>query len=337
MATHAEIARRFADEASKPGARLLRTRSSSILVSPLDERNLLSWGTHFVLARIMPGDDGPRSWWLLNGDTYSVSTTRHQGIVRDACQRTGLPLLIVPFSCLREARIDPESITPVDIQPERFDTIEHHARTREDVPEGHQWNARLLPDGRWTWTTHRHWLGASLFRARYTTTNGAAGAARSVTQTAYFLSAFDEQEPRPLYFLCELPQGAEPATVEDALHALKPPEVVAAETAGVACTRQGDVFAIPATLTTRQLPHKRQRRDYVLHLSHTATEVCVTDDGTIYARGILRHAPAEMWRTPEHKRQPMGNRKTWHQIVKNTVPIDGNGNSRAWSRGGNVD
>jgi hypothetical protein len=242
-------------------------------------------------------------------------------------------MLIVPFSCLREARIDPESITPIDIQPESFDTIEHHARTKEDVPEGHQWNARQLTDGRWTWTTYRHWLGASLFRARYTITIGMD----RVTQTAYFLSAFDDQEPRPLYFLCELPQGVQPATVEEALHALKPPEVAAAEAAGLECTRQGDVFAIPTKLTTRRLPPKRQRGAYVLHLSHTATEVCVADNGTTYARGILRHVPARIWRAPEHKRQPMGDRRTWHKIVKNTVPVDGNGNSRAWSRGGNVD
>lgn len=330
MTTHAEIAGRFAEEAGKPGARLLRTQSGSVFVSPYDERNLLSWGTHFVLARIMLNGAGERSWWLLNGDTYSVSTTRHQGIARDACQSTGLPVLIVPFSCLQQARIDPESITPVDISPERFEEIEHHARTQDEIPETYRWQAQQLPDGRWAWTTYRHWLGASVFRATYTTVDLGE-------VTACFLSAFDEQEPRPLYFLCELPQGAEPATVEEALQALKPAEVVAAEATGLACTRQGDVFAIPTTLATRQLPRKRERGACLLNLSHTATEACVTDDGAAYARGILRHAPTQYWRAPEHKRQPMGDRKTWHLIVKNTVPIDDNGNSRAWSRAGNVD
>lgn len=337
MATHAQIASRFADQAGQAGARLLRAQDGSIFVSPRDERNLLSWGTHFVLARIMPDTAGARSWWLLNGDTYSVSTTRHQGIIRGACERTGLPMLIVPFSCLSEARIDPESITPIDIQPARMDTIEHHARTQDEVPETHRWNAHQLPDGRWTWATYRHWLGASVFRASYIPANRTASPAQDATAMACFLSAFDEQESRPHYFLCELPQGAEPATVGQAMQALKPPEVITAESAGLACTRQGDVFAIPAALTTRQLPRKRERGAHVLHLSHKATEVRVTDDGTTYARGILRHAPAQSWRAPEHKRQPMGDRKTWHQLVKNTVPIDGDGNSRAWSRGGNVD
>lgn len=335
MTTHAEIAGRFAEEAGKPGARLLRTQSGSLFVSPHDERNLLSWGSHFVLARIMLTDAGERSWWLLNGDTYSVSTTRHQGIARDACQGTGLPVLIVPFSCLRQARIDPDSIIPVDISPERFEEIEHHVRTRDEVPESYRWQARQEPDGRWAWTSYRHWLGASVFRASYTTWDRTPKGPSEVT--ACFLSAFDEQEPRPLYFLCELPQGAEPATVEEALHALKPPEVAAAEAARLACTRQGDVFAIPTTLATRQLPRKRERGACLLNLSHTATEACVTDDGATYARGILRHAPAQYWRAPEHRRQPMGDRKTWHLIVKNTVPIDANGNSRAWSRAGNVD
>jgi hypothetical protein len=330
MTTHAEIARRFAEEAGKPDARLLRTQSGSVFVSPHNERNLLSWGTHFVLARIMLNQAGERSWWLLNGDTYSVSTTRHQRIAREACQHTGLPVLIVPFSCLRQARIDPETITPVDISAERFETIEHHARTQDEIPETYRWQARQLPDGRWAWTSYRHWLGASVFRATYTT-------ADLGEVTACFLSAFDEQEPRPLYFLAELPQGAEPATVEAAVQTLKPPEVVAAETAGVACTRQGDVFAIPTTLATRQLPRKRERSACLLNLSHTATEACVTDDGATYARGILRHAPTQYWRAPEHKRQPMGDRKTWHLIVKNTVPFDANGNNRAWSRAGNVD
>jgi hypothetical protein len=33
----------------------------------------------------------------------------------------------------------------------------------------------------------------------------------------------------------------------------------------------------------------------------------------------------------------MGDRKTWHLIVKNTVPADQYGDSRSWSLGGRVD
>jgi hypothetical protein len=285
----------------------------------------------------MLDDAGDRSWWLLNGDTYSVSTTRHQAIIREACQRTVLPTLIVPFSCLREARIQRDSIMPVDVQPERFELTTHHAAARERVPEPHRWGARPQPDGRWMWNTNRHWLGAAVFRADYTISDRSRGDGGTGTRTAYFLSAFDEQETRPHYFLCELPPGARPESVTDALDSLKPPEVIAAEAAGLPVTRQGDVFAIPTTVATRRLPRKRERGAHVLHLSHQATEVCVTDDGATYGRGVLRHAPSESWRRPEHRRQPMGDRKTWHLIVKNTVPLDADGTSRAWSRAGNVD
>ena len=55
---------------------------------------------------------------------------------------------------------------------------------------------------------------------------------------------------------------------------------------------------------------------------HSGTEVVELEDGTVLARGMLRH--------PEHVRQPLGRR--WHQIVKNTVP-----EGRAWSQVGSVD
>ncbi|SRR6266536_935510 len=335
MTTLSQVATRFAEEAGTPGARLLRGQSRSIFVSPYDDRTLCSWGTHFPLARIMPGPSGDRSWWLLNGDNYSVSTSNHQRIARDACNATGLPVLILPFSCLDAARIDRESIVPADIQAEGYEEITHHASAEDQVPQSHRWNARQLPGGRWEWTTWRHWLGASVFRAAYT--SYAAHDGQPVRRTAYFLSGFDEQESRPLYFLCELPAGAAPGSVAEALQALKPAEVVAAEAAGLRVMRQGDVFAIPANLPTRKIPGKTERGGRLLNLSHVATEVRVVDDGTTYARGILRHSPLPSWRAPDHQRRPMGDRKTWHLIVKNTVPFDAHGDSRAWSRGGNVD
>ncbi|HVK20017.1 MAG TPA: hypothetical protein VM677_01520 [Actinokineospora sp.] len=126
MTTCSEIARRFAQEAGKPAPRFLRPRAN-VLIHPYDDRALCSYGTHFTLAKIMLAPDGDRSWWLLNGDTYSVSTTRHQGYIRDPCQRTGLPMLTVPFSVLAEAGIDHDSIMPVDVNADQYVT---HTTTR---------------------------------------------------------------------------------------------------------------------------------------------------------------------------------------------------------------
>lgn len=334
MTTLSQIVTRFAEEAGKPGARLLRGTSRSIFVGPRDDRVLYSWGTHFPLAQIMAGGHGDRSWWLLNGDTYSPSTTSHQQLVREACEKTRLPVLIVPFSCLRAAGIDRETIEPVDILDDQWREVPQYAPPSEEFPWPHTIaDPQRLPDGRWTWTVRRHMLGASLFRASCSGWDW--DSREQVTRTAYFLSAFDQQEPLPLYFLCELPAGAAPATVAGALEALKPPEVTEAEAAGLTVTRQGDVFAIPVSRPTREIPGETRRGAYLLGLGHTATEARVAGDGTTYARGILRHAPPH--RDPEHARQPMGDRKTWHRIVRNTVPLDCYGNQRSWSRAGNVD
>lgn len=62
--------------------------------------------------------------------------------------------------------------------------------------------------------------------------------------------------------------------------------------------------------------------------SHTATEVVKTKGGAIYARGTVRHATeletvldGSGWaRTPDHRPVTLGDRRTWHLIVRNTVP-----------------
>jgi hypothetical protein len=341
-----DIATRWADQVGKPDAKLLRSQSGNVFVHPYNDRELVSYGTHFTLARIMPDTEGnPRGWWLLNGDNYSVSTSRHQSTVRGAVQRTGLPVLIVPFTVLNRASIDPESIVPVDITADRYEPETHVVATRGDLPEYMRgnpgyWDVRERDDGRLEYDTQRHWLGASVFRATYSESYG------DPDHTAYFLSAFDEQETRPLYFLAQLPDGAGPQaagnmqdgfyTVADALMALRPPEVIdAMADDDYAVTRQGDVFAIPVEKTTRELrangAYPIAKQAYVLEVNHTASEVIVTPEGT-YGRGVLRHAPQGFWRAPEHKRQKMGDGKTWHLLVKNTVP-----EGRSWSMGGNVD
>lgn len=325
------IVDRWADQVGTDSPKFLRRAGANIIPAG---RALYSYGSHFTLARIMPGLDGPRSWFLLNGDRYSVSTARHQSMVRSACQATGLPVMILPFSVLNQAGIEIDSIEPVQVTEDTFEDETHHASSREDIPANHRLYATQTTSG-WTWTTRRHWLGASLFRARFDVW---ARAGRD-TGTAYFLSSFDDQETRH-YFMCQLSAGV-PVSVKDALNMLRPPEVIAADIAGLTVTRQGDVFAVPVTMTTRDVRALgTSRRSATLPGvidSHTVTELVIASDGVLYARGSLRHRPAGFGRRPEHRRQKMGDGKQWHRVVKNTVPVDSSGLSRAWSQGGNVD
>ena len=78
---------------------------------------LFSYGSHFELARPIR-IRGKVSHWLLNGDTFSISTSRHQSLVRTALTRTGLPMVIIPHSALAQAGIDLNSIRILEVTPD---------------------------------------------------------------------------------------------------------------------------------------------------------------------------------------------------------------------------
>jgi hypothetical protein len=209
------------------------------------------------------------------------------------------------------------------------------------------------PDGRYHWATERHWLGASVFRAAYRVAGHWTGKGdgrhwAAGRRWAYFVTAFDYAEPAPLWFMSELPRGAKPATVTEAVGALKPETVRDAEAAGISVLRQGDVFAVQAPdVTRRQLraaggePVPSEPRRWgegggrFVNDSHTATEVIRMPDGTLYARGILRHRPPG--RRPDHGNRELWDRKTWGRVVFNAQARSFDRSPRSWSRGGGVD
>lgn len=324
MTTNSQVIDRYA--AAAPDGAMLRPRSNNVYVSD-DGRTIYSYGSHFPMAHIMPDGDSPRGWWLVNGDSYSPTTNGHQSSLRGALAKTHLPMLIVPFSALERAGISQDTIKPVQIMPDEFETVWHS----EDKPDGtYAYDYRDMPDGSRQWASRVHHLGASVFTATY---RGDWTGRNYSNHRASFLSAFDDQEGAGgLYFLAQLPDGSNPETVAEAFTALRPMEVRAADVSGLPVTRQGDVFAVPSELGTRDLPGPSRRGEYVLGVNHTATEVRTDGMGNDYGRGHLRHRPQEWGRLPEHRRQRMGDGKTWHRLVKNTVPA-----GRSWSVGGGVD
>jgi hypothetical protein len=327
--------------------------------------SIFSYGSHFEMGRVLRSSNGdPRAIWL-NGDNYSVTTTRHQGMARVAARRACLPTFIVPGSALQAAGLSIGTLEPIHIREDRTETFQHSAESvagdhvlmddpngatepqrvyagrlsadadedgfktiqrpvrvpdpdRKLVRKNSNWPiAELGEDGLWHWETSRHWLGDSLFFAR-----GRDG------RRHRFLSSFDYQESRPLYFLCELPRSSTAETVEQAYEDLRPDEVKAADEAGIEVTRQGDIFAIPTELTTREAkaltPYgkgsivKKPQRG-LLGTRHTASQVLFATGGRIYARGTLYHAVGT-WERSDHSRRRMGDGKTWHLLVRNTVP-----------------
>lgn len=188
----------------------------------------------------------------------------------------------------------------------------------------------------YSWYSVRHWLGDALISAKLVRPRG---------RRVKFLSSFDRQERNRLYFFCQLPPTSA-TTVEEAIEALKPEPVRLAELSGREVTRQGDMFAVPVpSVSKRDLTKwgatysgrskilawsktkqniEVARRASLIGTSHVGTEVATLPDGTQYARGSMYHMPQfveNSWRRPDHARRQMGDGKTWHLIVKNTVPV----------------
>lgn len=233
---------------------------------------------------------------------------------------------------------------------------------------GDEIDVETLPDGtvEYSWSTSRHWLGEALIKARVTWITmetcpecGGKGkqphtgddwdarcrncgngwrspgtVPKSHHRWAYYLSGFDHEEARPLYFFAELPRGAKPETVAEAYEALKPDPVKIAEQMNRPVFRQGDIFGVPLEAMDRKALKalnarvvrrgtKNEFRElqlpYVLNTNHTATEVAYLPDGVTLARGTMYHDPEG--RRADHARRRLGDGKTWHVVIKNTVPI----------------
>lgn len=147
---------------------------------------------------------------------------------------------------------------------------------------------------------------------------------RQRKRAARFVSAFDHNESREVYFLAELPRDSRAESVDDALDDLAPGIVKQALARDIDVMRQGDIFAIPCTLPasmTNPAPWRRTASHDACKLvgtDHTASEVIRGDDGVTYARGIMRHEPSGRRRgTSDHARIKLDG---WHVIVRNTVP-----------------
>lgn len=259
MTSNYDITRRWAERIVEPDKRERSSRAASVFS---DGDRIYSYGRHFEMARVVRDKRGKPSFVLLNGDNYSVTTSRHQNDLRDALRASarGIPTMIVPHMALSAARIDIDSIKPLDVRPDGMTYEKHrgplpktaergvgiralrwggegYRRTQEGesyivLPGGEE--VREVEPGVFEWHVGRHWLGDAVFAAR------SHGQAKRVK----WLSSFDRNEPRPLYFLCQLPP-TRATTYEEAIEALKPDTVLMAEAMGRAVERQGDIFAVP--------------------------------------------------------------------------------------------
>lgn len=144
MASHSDTAKRWADLTL--GRETREVSSANVHIRRVDKSyRLYSYGSHFELGRMVTEEDGSR-FYLLNGDTYSVTTSRHQSMTRDAAHGTGLPVLIVPHTAMASAGIVLDSIRPVDIEDERTEKTSHRVSVPDLVKLGED-----VASGRFGW------------------------------------------------------------------------------------------------------------------------------------------------------------------------------------------
>lgn len=124
--THDDVARRWHARATGSNADALKSHN---LFDQGDR--IMSYGSHFEVARVLRGKKGEARAFLLNGNTYSVTTSRHQSAVRSAVFGHGLPVVTIPHDALQAADIELSTIELVDVQRDWWTT---RTITREDEP-----------------------------------------------------------------------------------------------------------------------------------------------------------------------------------------------------------
>lgn len=357
MSTNDDRIERWAKRILDPTVRNLAPRGTVFYRGD----TIYSYGTHFPMAKVLRDERGKARLILLNGDTYSMTTSGHQSAVRSALfeHADDVPRLTIPFSALDEAGVLHDSIVLIGGREAGWTYTRHvgdrpkHARVVVDgeylhAYRGRYWERTAAPgdividnversncvqlverDGdQYVWHTGRHWLGDALIAARV------SGSRKRVK----FYSGFDRNETWRLYFFCQLPPTSA-ATLDDALEALKPDTVRMAEAMGRTVERQGDIFAVPMPgLSLADLKDRggqvAKRTDAkrgniypvmvsLLGTAHTATEVVTMPDGSQYVRGCMYHDPQLMgeWRGRDHARRKLGDGKAWYMVQRNTVPV----------------
>lgn len=270
---------------------------------------LYSYGSHFPLA-VKRGEE-PNTWFLLNGDKYSSSTSGHQSLTHitfNDSPRTS-------FNALRAAGLNYHTVNLID-----FTRDSYHCASSDDadfndfkVPIGAEYH-ESKKDGEVTYKSY-HRIGCVLLE----------------NEGKYYLCGMDEGS----YFISLLPEAVK--TVDEAFNSLKPELVKEAEWWECDIYRQGEWFFIPSAIKIKEKDFQKKAALPSADSSsnrHIATRLCMVSNTKLlmvsnifYVKGTIRHKNSFGGRA-DHKmlRLPKG----IYQAVINTAK----GN---WSASGRVD
>lgn len=125
MSSNHARATRWAKRITDPSLRELAARGSVFAQGD----TIYSYGTHFPMATVYRDNKGRARFVLVNGDTYSVTTSGHQSMVRGVIRKHApdVPMAIIPRTALRAANIDAASIVALDVKPDGWEYHRHVA------------------------------------------------------------------------------------------------------------------------------------------------------------------------------------------------------------------
>ena len=300
---HKTVVQRFSEGKNYHGSRIFA-----------EGNTLYSYGRHFPLA-VRRGEPG-QEWYLLNGDKYSVSTSKHQGITYSVFSDSPR----VSFTALNAAGISYNSCKLVDFQKDEFhnayDDDESFQDFKKYVPVGAEYHERKDKEGNVIYKSY-HRIGAVILEQG----------------KKHYICSMDEGS----YFISLLPKRVK--TVQGAFEVLKPKKVREIETIDIGrntlhvdIKRQGEWFFIPgpAGITIKE---KDFEKSAALPSADSSSNqhICtrLKKIGKRYfVKGIIRHRNPRTNRRADHKPLKLG--EGIYEALCNTAK----GN---WSASGRVD
>lgn len=315
---------------------------------------LYSWGHWFPLAKRLSRDPKTNkgSLFIMNGDTYSVSTSNHQRY----CTRFHGPTVsaeALASAGIRFRDIEAENIVAwesadrVVVRRYKGGFYRRQIESYEAPSDG--LNGAITVHGSEPWETPQQGMFMESYNASmgksYQDEHGeyvtgswhTLGACVITFDGRYFLCGLDEGT----YFVSELPRPVK--TVEQAFKALKPAPVIAAEKAGVEVLRQGEWFFVPLEWTTKEFARlfgwTQKHLNSIAEIralpvqdrssnKHTCRQVRLSETEIVCTGNVYHREPWDGAISGEHATVKLG--RTWWHAWRNTERA-------SWSVGGRFD
>lgn len=324
MASHSTIIKNFADRKVNKRAKGIEWRGHNVFCH---DRMLFSYGRHFPLARYL-GQDGDQHLFLRNGDTYSPTTSCHQGMTRSSCKGPS-----VSVEALASAGLEFDDLELSNIPFWRDNTDKFIYQDTETGLFYEECNYTgdyqvgwldVTYTNDWTPPKIGHYVSYGNRGERFTYGRWEVlGGVVLVHNDQYFLCSTDEGNN----FVSRLSQR--PRSLDHAFKLLKPPQVRKAERLGNKnVQRQGEWFfvstafgdrALAALLGTNKTSLKKRSKPSPLPFVDEKSNhhVCrhFEAEGNTYAKGRVYHRWPFGKVTKKHKTLNLGDH--WHLVYRN--------------------